>query len=53
MHRSDGTKTVLKYNEPPEARKPTEHWRLYDFEDEKDAGESLHRYRCLVLIPSL
>jgi hypothetical protein len=49
VHRSDGTKTVLKYNEPPEARKPTEHWRLYDFEDEKDPGESLPLYPCRVL----
>jgi smad nuclear-interacting protein 1 len=40
VHKSDGTKAVLKYNEPPEARKPTEHWRLYDFEDEKNPGES-------------
>lgn len=23
--------TVMKYTEPPEARKPTEHWRLYVF----------------------
>ncbi|KER33355.1 hypothetical protein T265_00681 [Opisthorchis viverrini] len=22
---------VIKYNEPPDARKPTEHWRLYQF----------------------
>jgi len=49
VHRSDGTKTLLKYNEPPEARKPTDHWRLYDFEDEKDPGESLPLYRCLFL----
>jgi len=48
VQRSDGTKTVLKYNEPPEARKPTEHWRLYDFEDEKDPGESLLLPRYLV-----
>ncbi|KAG9002951.1 hypothetical protein FRB90_011281 [Tulasnella sp. 427] len=26
---SDGTATVLKYNEPPEARKPTQSWRLW------------------------
>ena len=49
VHKSDGTKTLLKYNEPPEARKPTDHWRLYDFEDEKDPGESLALYRYLVL----
>ena len=49
VHRTDGTKTVLKYNEPPEARKPTEHWRLYDFENEKDPGMSLPLYGFLVL----
>ncbi|KIM50550.1 hypothetical protein SCLCIDRAFT_1225268, partial [Scleroderma citrinum Foug A] len=31
---SDGTRTVLKYNEPPEARKPTLGWRLYVFKGE-------------------
>ncbi|KAF5382426.1 hypothetical protein D9615_002777 [Tricholomella constricta] len=28
---ADGNNTVLKYNEPPEARKPTVGWRLYVF----------------------
>ena len=35
----DGTSTVLKYNEPPEARKPVLGWRLYVFKDEEQIGE--------------
>jgi smad nuclear-interacting protein 1 len=35
----DGTSTVLKYNEPPEARKPILGWRLYVFKDTKQVGE--------------
>ncbi|KAI6030938.1 SMAD/FHA domain-containing protein, partial [Pisolithus orientalis] len=38
---SDGTSTVLKYNEPPEARKPTLGWRLYVFKG-KDRPDLLH-----------
>lgn len=37
----DGTSTVLKYNEPPEARKPVLGWRLYVFKDTEQVGESL------------
>ncbi|KAG8969384.1 hypothetical protein FRC03_003075 [Tulasnella sp. 419] len=35
---SDGTTTLLKYNEPPEARKPSQGWRLYAFKGEEDLG---------------
>ena len=35
----DGTKTVLKYHEPPEARKPTGGWRLYVFKGKEQVGE--------------
>ena len=35
----DGTSTVLKYNEPPEARKPVLGWRLYVFKDSEQVGE--------------
>ncbi|KAG8994707.1 hypothetical protein FRB94_004936 [Tulasnella sp. JGI-2019a] len=35
---SDGGATVLKYNEPPEARKPSQGWRLYVFKGKEDAG---------------
>ncbi|KAG8874483.1 hypothetical protein FRB98_008394 [Tulasnella sp. 332] len=35
---SDGGATVLKYNEPPEARKPSHGWRLYVFKGKEDAG---------------
>ncbi|KAG8901185.1 hypothetical protein FRB99_005494 [Tulasnella sp. 403] len=35
---SDGTSTVLKYNEPPEARKPSEGWRMYVFKGKEDLG---------------
>lgn len=36
---SDGSSTVLKYNEPPEARKPTQNWRLYVFKGKEDLGK--------------
>ncbi|KAF9971607.1 Smad nuclear-interacting protein 1 [Actinomortierella ambigua] len=36
--------TVLKYNEPPEARKPTKRWRLYVFKDGKEVNV-LHIHR--------
>lgn len=36
----DGSnKTVLKYNEPPEARKPLLAWRLYVFKGSEQVGE--------------
>lgn len=31
---------VLKYNEPPEARKPTLNWRLYVFKGKEQVGQS-------------
>lgn len=37
----DGTSTVLKYHEPPEARKPTMGWRLYVFKGAEQVGEFL------------
>lgn len=37
---ADGTSTVLKYNEPPEARKPTLSWRLYVFKGSEQVGKS-------------
>jgi len=41
---ADGTSTVLKYNEPPEARKPLIGWRLYVFKG-KDQSDMLHIQR--------
>ncbi|KAG9315771.1 smad nuclear interacting protein 1, partial [Chiua virens] len=41
---TDGTSTVLKYNEPPEARKPTLGWRLYVFKGSEQT-ELLHIHR--------
>ncbi|KAF8550053.1 SMAD/FHA domain-containing protein [Imleria badia] len=41
---ADGTSTVLKYNEPPEARKPTLGWRLYVFKGNEQL-ELLHIHR--------
>ena len=38
VRHSDGTSSVLKYNEPPEARKPTVGWRLYVFKGEEQTG---------------
>ncbi|PSR83878.1 hypothetical protein PHLCEN_2v5587 [Hermanssonia centrifuga] len=35
---ADGTKTVLKYHEPAEARKPVVGWRLYVFKGKEQAG---------------
>jgi len=40
----DGTSTVLKYNEPPEARKPVLGWRLYVFKGTEQV-ELLHIHR--------
>ncbi|THH30721.1 hypothetical protein EUX98_g3456 [Antrodiella citrinella] len=40
----DGTKTVLKYHEPPEARKPLVGWRLYVFKDDNQS-DLLHIHR--------
>ncbi|KAF9429031.1 hypothetical protein BGZ76_001952 [Entomortierella beljakovae] len=36
--------TLLKYNEPPEARKPKQKWRLYVFKDGKEI-DLLHIHR--------
>jgi smad nuclear-interacting protein 1 len=39
---ADGkTSSVLKYNEPPEARKPVLGWRLYVFKGKEQVGMSL------------
>jgi hypothetical protein len=38
---SDGMSTLLKYNEPPEARKPLVGWRLYVFEGDEQVGAFL------------
>ncbi|RDB14750.1 Smad nuclear-interacting protein 1 [Hypsizygus marmoreus] len=40
----DGSSTVLKYNEPPEARKPVLGWRLYVFKGSEQV-ELLHVHR--------
>ncbi|CCM03518.1 uncharacterized protein FIBRA_05652 [Fibroporia radiculosa] len=40
----DGTSTVLKYHEPPEARKPAVGWRLYVFKG-KEQVDLLHIHR--------
>ncbi|KAI0074032.1 SMAD/FHA domain-containing protein [Panus rudis PR-1116 ss-1] len=41
---ADGTSTVLKYHEPPEARKPSTGWRLYVFKGSEQV-DLLHIYR--------
>lgn len=38
---TDGSSSVLKYNEPPEARKPVLGWRLYVFKGKEQLGESV------------
>ncbi|CAE6523269.1 unnamed protein product [Rhizoctonia solani] len=40
----DGTSTLLKYNEPPEARKPVENWRVYVFKG-KEQVDLFHLHR--------
>ncbi|KAF8607830.1 SMAD/FHA domain-containing protein [Ceratobasidium sp. AG-I] len=40
----DGTSTLLKYNEPPEARKPLLSWRLYVFKGSEQV-DLLHLHR--------
>lgn len=44
---ADGTSTLLKYNEPPEARKPLVGWRLYVFKE----GEQVGAYPYLLPLP--
>lgn len=44
MQHADGTTTVLKYHEPPEARKPQQGWRLYVFKGEEQV-DLLHIHR--------
>lgn len=39
---------VLKYNEPPEARKPSKQWRLYVFKGKEEVGEL--DSRCIILV---
>ena len=36
----------LKYNEPPEARKPLKNWRLYVFKGKEQLGEQAGRDSC-------
>lgn len=43
---------VLKYNEPPEARKPTKSWRLYVFKGKEQVGESFEPSVPVVRIPT-
>lgn len=47
--RSDGTSTFLKYNEPPEARRPSQGWRLYVFKGKEQVGvcSRTHSLRCM------
>ncbi|EIM85771.1 SMAD/FHA domain-containing protein [Stereum hirsutum FP-91666 SS1] len=40
----DGSSTLLKYNEPPEARKPVVGWRLYVFKGSEQV-DLLHIHR--------
>lgn len=53
VEHKDGTKTVLKYHEPPEARKPVVGWRLYVFKGQEQVGASLCVYmRFAILTPT-
>lgn len=45
----NGDSTVLKYNEPPEARKPVLGWRLYVFKGSEQVGE--YTMVCGALVP--
>lgn len=44
VKKTDGTSTLLKYNEPPEARKPVVGWRLYVFKGSEQV-DLLHIHR--------
>ncbi|KAF8469385.1 SMAD/FHA domain-containing protein [Russula ochroleuca] len=44
VRKADGTSTLLKYNEPPEARKPLVGWRLYVFKGDEQV-DLLHIHR--------
>ncbi|TFY66438.1 hypothetical protein EVG20_g4646 [Dentipellis fragilis] len=44
VRKVDGVSTVLKYNEPPEARKPVVGWRLYVFKGSEQV-DMLHIHR--------
>lgn len=46
----DGTSTVLKYNEPPEARKPVLGWRLYVFRGSEQLGVCIFHNARLPLV---
>lgn len=37
---------VLLHQEPPEARRPTQRWRLYVFKGDKPLDDPLHIHRC-------
>ena len=41
VKKADGTSTLLKYNEPPEAIKPLVGWQLYVFKGDEQLG-ALH-----------
>lgn len=41
VKKTDGTSVVLKYNEPPEARRPTQSWRLYVFKGKEQLGKKV------------
>ena len=51
VKKADGTSTLLKYNEPPEARKPLVGWRLYVFKGDEQVGaqSSPYLFLCLLL----
>lgn len=48
VEHKDGTKTVLKYHEPPEARKPLVGWRLYVFKGQEQTGKFCVVSRCCI-----
>jgi hypothetical protein len=48
VQHADGTSTVLKYHEPPEARKPLVRWRLYVFKGSEQVGELSSRMLFIV-----
>ncbi|PAV17032.1 SMAD FHA domain-containing [Pyrrhoderma noxium] len=50
VKKSDGTSTLMKYNEPPEARKPTVGWRLYVFKGKEQTDLfHIHRQSCYLI----
>lgn len=48
-HNSTLNGVVLKYAEPPEARKPVRNWRLYVFKGKEQVGEAWPKHERILV----